>query len=423
MDILNTKIKAILTEKTTKIIPENIKSGVNILGINGSVVELKGEVKTVNPTTNQQIIIPTSTGKNALTQVTVNAVTNTIDNNIVEGNIKSGVSILGVQGSSKVLDTTDSNATAGDIVTGKTAFVNGQKITGNYTGIIPTGTKNIIENGVSDITNYASVDVNVPAPLPNLQSKSIEITENTTQTISADSGYDGLNGVEITTNVSGGGGDITHEEYLQDVELARSILEDFIRYNELQYIESTGTQYFDTEYYPNQNTKIEMIVETLNLTSTFVPFGTRESSRLDYIAGINFNNQNYIQFNTNTAEYFGNSNNFLNAKIKVILYNGYFKVEYIGDSTKNIEGTFATRDNFQCLTSLYLGCLNNNGSTRYLDQKYRIFSTKIFENDVLIKDYIPVLDRFNDKACLYDKINESYLYNSGTGNMIAGGVV
>lgn len=36
MDILNTKIKSILTEKNTKIKPENIKSGVNILGITGT---------------------------------------------------------------------------------------------------------------------------------------------------------------------------------------------------------------------------------------------------------------------------------------------------------------------------------------------------------------------------------------------------
>ena len=132
MDELNTKIKSIKTEKTLKVRPENIKSGVNIFGINGSVTELNGETKTVTPTTSSQTITPTGTGKNALTSVTVNAVTSAIDNNITAGNIKNGVTILGVQGSYEGTDTSDATATAEDILEGKTAYVNGQKLTGTF---------------------------------------------------------------------------------------------------------------------------------------------------------------------------------------------------------------------------------------------------------------------------------------------------
>ena len=72
--------------------------------------------------------------------------------------------------------------------------------------VVPTGTLSITQNGTADVTNYANANVNVSAPAPNLQSKDITITTNGTQTVTADSGYDGLNEVEITTNVSGGGG-------------------------------------------------------------------------------------------------------------------------------------------------------------------------------------------------------------------------
>lgn len=68
----------------------------------------------------------------------------------------------------------------------------------------PTGTKSITQNGTVDVSQYASANVNVPTPTPSLQSKSIEITENGTTTITPDSGYDGLDEVEVTTNVSGG---------------------------------------------------------------------------------------------------------------------------------------------------------------------------------------------------------------------------
>ena len=74
-----------------------IKLGENVLDISGNVVELKGQEKTITPSTSQQTITPDE-GYNALNSVTVNAVDNTIDNNIQSSNIKKGISILGIDG-------------------------------------------------------------------------------------------------------------------------------------------------------------------------------------------------------------------------------------------------------------------------------------------------------------------------------------
>lgn len=57
------------------------------------------EEKTATPTTTAQEIVATGEGKIGLSKVTVAAVTAAIDPNIVAGNIKSGVTILGVTGS------------------------------------------------------------------------------------------------------------------------------------------------------------------------------------------------------------------------------------------------------------------------------------------------------------------------------------
>ena len=68
----------------------------NIAAVAGSINKPTQD-KTVTPTTSKQTVTADS-GK-VLNKVTVNAVTAAIDENIVAGNIKNGVTILGVTGS------------------------------------------------------------------------------------------------------------------------------------------------------------------------------------------------------------------------------------------------------------------------------------------------------------------------------------
>lgn len=73
-------------------------------------------------------------------------------------------------------------------------------------GIHPTGTKNITQNGTHDVTEYASANVNVQ---PTLQSKTV--TQN--GTVTPDQGYDGLSSVVV--NVSGGGSSVDLSDYAE----------------------------------------------------------------------------------------------------------------------------------------------------------------------------------------------------------------
>lgn len=61
---------------------------------------------------------------------------------IISGNIKSGVSILGIAGAATVVETSDATAAAGEIVSGKTAYVSGKKITGTLTLVSVTQDSN-----------------------------------------------------------------------------------------------------------------------------------------------------------------------------------------------------------------------------------------------------------------------------------------
>lgn len=52
---------------------------------------------------------------------------------IVTGNIRAGVTVLGVTGKNSVVDTADADASAATILSGKSAYVNGQKVNGTMT--------------------------------------------------------------------------------------------------------------------------------------------------------------------------------------------------------------------------------------------------------------------------------------------------
>lgn len=72
------------------------------------------------------------------------------DVNLVTGNIKSGVSIYGVAGKASVVDTSDANAIASQILSGLYAYVNGSKLLGTATIETLGGKKWATGTGTSD---------------------------------------------------------------------------------------------------------------------------------------------------------------------------------------------------------------------------------------------------------------------------------
>lgn len=191
MDILNTKIKNILTEKNTKILPNNIRKNVNILGVTGNLEVLdtsdanaepinirkdktayvNGQkitgtlpiltypINPDNPSDFDYQFIEASTAKSTTRNNTTYimgayqiAGNNEPDSWMFEGNRKMKLGIA----QSKVATAISLNANQikkGEKVLG---------ITGTYEGTVPTGEIEITENGTVDVSQYASANVNIP---------------------------------------------------------------------------------------------------------------------------------------------------------------------------------------------------------------------------------------------------------------------
>jgi hypothetical protein len=90
------------------------------------------------------------------------------DANLASGNIKSGVSIFGVSGNGNVVDTSSGDAAAGDMLSGKKAWVDGAEVTGTITGnsgvtITPTTTAQTIAAGYYTSAGSVAGDADLTA--------------------------------------------------------------------------------------------------------------------------------------------------------------------------------------------------------------------------------------------------------------------
>lgn len=77
--------------------PDKLKKDETILGVTGTLQGPTLQDKTIDPSIVEKVIVPDEE-YNGLSSVTVSAVNHTIDSNIKEQNIKKGVNILGVEG-------------------------------------------------------------------------------------------------------------------------------------------------------------------------------------------------------------------------------------------------------------------------------------------------------------------------------------
>ena len=184
-------------------------------------------------------------------------------------------------------------------------------------------------------------------------------------------------------------------------------------YVEIEYLESTGTQYINTDYYANSLTEIDILFENKEGISGWNGiFGARDGNVKEgktFCLFANGSNSslalNYGNVDTSTISGTNASNKSNVKNIGTTFYYNDTEIKKF-DNKPNLIGI-----------PMYVLALNTNNSPRY--SKTKLYYMKIRDNDTLVRDFVPVINS-NGRPCLYDKVEHKCYYNQGTGEFLYG---
>lgn len=188
-------------------------------------------------------------------------------------------------------------------------------------------------------------------------------------------------------------------------------------YTRLSYIESHGTEYIDTEFIPNQDTRIVAIMmQTASLSIDTHMFGGRKNymeqsfsilATKDGLVRTDYGNQQTAMSGTRTQDKFtvDKNKNVTNCS--------------------NASGATQTVQTAQTFTSpMSLAIFANhsqNAKDGYVTNigGMRVYSFKIYDNGTLVRNFIPCKNS-SGECGLYDLVGDKFYQNVGTGSFTGG---
>lgn len=181
-------------------------------------------------------------------------------------------------------------------------------------------------------------------------------------------------------------------------------------YTQVDYIESNGNQHIDTGVYGNLNTLLEIKASRTTLDNTNKQLAGSLGNT--YSITINIGPGNTTRFGTKS--YSMRAHDYITADKPSIFICNKSGITIDGNST----GNFNEDTNFTTESTLYL--MGANGSSTKFPGK--LYYTKIYDNNVLIRYFIPCYRNSDNVIGLYDLVNNAFYENQGTGSFTYGSI-
>lgn len=179
----------------------------------------------------------------------------------------------------------------------------------------------------------------------------------------------------------------------------------------VEYLESTGTQYINTGVNPTQNTKMELDAAFLGSAGTNVA-GVRNASSdtTNRFGIISFGSANKLGAFFGAASVQGAA--FDQARHSYTLDSSALIMDGASYAVTS-GGTFA------CTYPITLGAWNN-GANGVECNSARIYSCKLYENGEMVRNFVPCYRKSDNVPGLWDKVENRFFMNAGTGSFTVG---
>lgn len=178
-------------------------------------------------------------------------------------------------------------------------------------------------------------------------------------------------------------------------------------YQQVEYIESTGTQYIDTGIKCSQNMSCE-IENNFNELSGKQLFGAYSSPKRTHYGIVNDKIYMPSVENSATTEH-------------IFLTDINYHTFFLSSTVYKYDNEIIANGMFEFTNGLnfYLFARNNNGTvSNYC--KSKMTKAMFWINNELIKNFIPCYRKSDNKPGLYDLVNNEFYTNQGTGNFEIG---
>ena len=186
-------------------------------------------------------------------------------------------------------------------------------------------------------------------------------------------------------------------------------------FQEVEYIESSGTQYIDSGY-ANISNNQKIIAKFYNNIAGGSLFGSQQGSNR---SGIFWQSVNNLQFGIGLQT--------AGTMIGQCSYQEIHTIEYessLNTYSVSIDGTYL-KENASYSGSnitgknIYIFASNYQNSLENIF-KGKVYCFRIYDNSVLVRNFVPCYRKSDNEIGLYDLVNGVFYTNAGTGTFTKG---